>query len=330
MNRRVMTGFAALLLCGWLAVAGAQEKRRLAVLSFAHEGAGQEAEAITEELRRAFVQSGQFVVIDRTLTDQILKEWELQQSGLTEAEKAVKIGKLFNVQVIVTGKLNRFASGGWQVSAAMLEAQTGVTRKAETVRHRGEFFALLDAKVPALARGLLGQPGRPPQPPPARPAAAEAPRTRGAKTLALFPASFTGAGAGKLEQANRKMIAVLQKVLERHRERVTPTHSFYPLPRFPDAKEFGRGHEDFAAKVWGGGANDEPNKRTVKRVAARLGVELVLMYRVTRDRGSVRTYAVYLFDARAGKMHRKAGEWEKGERRPAMAKAVAGLLRKVR
>ncbi len=148
-----------LLLIALTAAAGApqaEEKPRIAMLDLAQTGAKEEAEAIAEELRKALVKSGQYVVIDRTLTAQILKEWETQQSGLTDSAKAVQIGKLYNVQLIVSGKLNKFSSGGWQVSVVMLDAQSGITRKAETVRHRGDFFSLLDEKVPALGAALLG------------------------------------------------------------------------------------------------------------------------------------------------------------------------------
>lgn len=134
----------------------AKEKQRIAMLDLAYEGVKQEAEAIAEELRKILVKSEKYVVIDRTLTTQVLKEWETQQSGLTDREKAIRIGKLFNVQLIVSGKLHKFSSGGWQVSLVMLDAQSGITKKAETVRHRGDFFSLLDEKVPPLGRTLVG------------------------------------------------------------------------------------------------------------------------------------------------------------------------------
>ena len=135
-----------LILPGLQAGAAPNEKLRLAVLPFTTTKAADEASAITEELRQAFVNSGRYVVIDRTLTGSILKEWETQQSGMTESDRAIKIGKLFNVQVIVSGKLTEFTSGGWHLSAVMLDSQTGVTMRARTIRHRGDFFSLLDGK----------------------------------------------------------------------------------------------------------------------------------------------------------------------------------------
>lgn len=132
-----------------------QERPRVAVLTLDSREAQEEAESIAEELRQQFVNSGRYTVIDRTLTSKIAEEWATQQSGLTEREKAVQVGKLYNVQLLVTGKLNKFSGGGWQVSAVVVDLQSGITRRAATVRHRGDFFSLLDQKVPQLARTLL-------------------------------------------------------------------------------------------------------------------------------------------------------------------------------
>ncbi len=135
------------------------ERPRVAVLPLESRDSREEAESIAEQLRAAFVNAGTYTVIDRTLTGQILKEWSTQQSGLTDQEKAVKVGKLYNVQLIVSGKINKFPNEGWQVSAVLLDAQTGVSLRADTVRHRGDFFSLLDDKVPGLSRALVGPVG---------------------------------------------------------------------------------------------------------------------------------------------------------------------------
>jgi N-acetylneuraminic acid mutarotase len=154
----LLLGWAAAVLTGGSPpVYGAEEPPRVAVLNLETRDSQSEAESVAEELRAAFVKSGQYTVVDRTLTSRIVKEWETQQSGLTDSDKALKVGKLYNVQFIVTGKLTKFSDGGWQVSGVMLDAQSGITLRADTVRHRGDFFSLLDQRVPTLARTLLGR-----------------------------------------------------------------------------------------------------------------------------------------------------------------------------
>jgi TolB-like protein len=134
-------------------------KPRLAVLAWEARGAKpEEAEGVAEEVRSAFTRSGQYTVVDRTLTAKILEEWERQQSGLNESERAVPVGRLYNVRYIVTGKLIRYEGNAWFISAALLDAQTGITRDSQTLRHRGDFFDLL-GQVPALAQRLAGTSG---------------------------------------------------------------------------------------------------------------------------------------------------------------------------
>ena len=70
----------------------------------------EESEGVAEELRNAFVNSGKYVVVDRTLTEKIVEEWKIQAT-LTEKEKAIQVGRVFNVQYIVSGKLLAFGGG---------------------------------------------------------------------------------------------------------------------------------------------------------------------------------------------------------------------------
>lgn len=140
LNRSIAALLGAAMVCtlGLPLIVRAQEKPRLAVLEFdADEEAEEEADAVTEEIRADYVHSRRYVVVDRTLTDKIMDEWALQQSGVTEQANTVRVGKLFTVKTLVTGKLNEFSQGGWQISAAVLDAETGVTSAAETARHPG-------------------------------------------------------------------------------------------------------------------------------------------------------------------------------------------------
>ena len=293
----------------------AEEKQRIAVLDLAQHEAQEEAEAIAEELRRAFVKSGKYVVVDRTLTDQILKEWETQQSGLTEGEKAVKIGKLFNVQLIVSGKLNRFSSGGWQVSVVMLDAQTGIAKKAETVRHRGDFFSLLDEKVPRVAAVMVGMemPERPAGPPRLK--------------LAVFPPHFEGAWKDKLAaQHSRWGGRWLGKVLKRHRRFVRPLFSYIPAGANVDSRRLKSEYPDLGQDAWSGSGGTEPNDPYIFRKGKELGVELVLLFKIRGERGRM-TYNAYLLDIGRRKRFEKEGTWRKKRLGKDLAAGIKNLLK---
>ena len=154
MKRSLVCISLFLLLVG---IAFSQEKSRIAVLDLITQNTTAEhAGAITEEIRNAFVNSRQYTVVDRTLTSKILEEWKVQQT-LTGKEKTVKIGTLFNVRHLITGKVQQLEENQWQVSLVVLNAETGETSASRTVRHQGSFFSLLDEKIPPLAWELVGE-----------------------------------------------------------------------------------------------------------------------------------------------------------------------------
>lgn len=325
--------FAWVLLAVWCAASPAlwaQEKQRIAVLELAHEGARQEAEAIAEELRKTLVKSGRYVVIDRTLTAQILKEWETQQSGLTDSEKAVKIGRLFNVQLIVTGKLNKFSSGGWQVSVVMLDAQSGVTNKAETVRHRGDFFSLLDEKVPSLGVALVGT-SLAPQPPASPPAtAASAPPATSAvpatqaevKKLAIYPAFYSGEYGEKLEDSHDRIIAGIRKLVnEIFAGEIEIAREFASL------RDTGGEKNDYISDgAWKGFFSKEPDEQFVYKSAREIGANLVLMYETTVPGGGRGKHNVYLFDADSMRSFKQSTKWKKGKLGTRLKQAIRFVL----
>lgn len=77
-----------------------------------------------------FLKSG-FSVIERSRIDLVLKELQIQQSGITGTEDAIRIGKLANVRFVVfgTGRLDR-TGDSWFLNEAtvkMIDAETGDT-----------------------------------------------------------------------------------------------------------------------------------------------------------------------------------------------------------
>ncbi len=275
-----------------------EEKSRLAVLDLEARGASEvEAEAITEEMRRIFVKTGRYIVIDRTLTSQILKEWETQQSGVTDEGKAIQIGKLFNVTNIVTGKLHKFPGGGWQVSAVMLDAQSGETKRAETVRHRGDFFSLLDEKIPFLGNALASveDPGSqvavkssPPveaEPPPK--SQAQPPRKR----IAIFPARFEGQYESDGIKYNHYAInGIHRRVLHNNEMEITESYN----PSRPDS-EVTTQFEYLSENSWEGFFSKDPNDQFIFKAGKELNMDYVYLYKVSIPgcRGEIE---MYLYD----------------------------------
>lgn len=316
---------AAVVLVSAVTPAAAQDKQRIAVLELAQQDTPQEAEAIAEELRKILVKSNKYVVIDRTLTTQILKEWETQQSGLTDGDKAVKIGKLFNVQLIVSGKLNRFPSGGWQLSAVMLNAQTGVTIKAETVRHRGDFFSLLDAKVPALGAALAGISD-------SSAAASGGGAGDSLVRLAIFPALYSGKNSGKVEEKHEQLIRGIRRMMHNNfARRIEITHEFSSVGGIGGEK-----NDRIINHAWReetqprAGIRSKPNAEFIFRAAREMGVQLVLIYESTIPGGGRGKHHVYLYDVSKRKELARTTGWKKGAFGKPLAKTIRKLIKRYR
>ena len=61
---------------------------------------------LTEMLVTALVQSGKFTVMERIQLEKILQEQSLTQSGVIDAETAIKVGKLAGVEAVTLGSVS--------------------------------------------------------------------------------------------------------------------------------------------------------------------------------------------------------------------------------
>lgn len=133
------------------------EKELIAVLDLQHVDAKKsEASALTDRFREELLKSRRFTLVDRSQMEAILDEQALQQTGCTEQECAVQVGRILGVRKIVTGKVTKISDKMWLVSAMMVDVETAETLKAESVRHRGDFFTLMDVSIVDLANKIAG------------------------------------------------------------------------------------------------------------------------------------------------------------------------------
>src|SRR5208337_4437438 len=84
------------------------EKMRLAVMDLTAKGKMSKvtAAAISDLLRSDIVDTGRFVVVERSQMESIFKEQGLQMTGCTDSSCAVEIGKLVSANKIILGEVN--------------------------------------------------------------------------------------------------------------------------------------------------------------------------------------------------------------------------------
>lgn len=114
------------------------------------------ASALTDRLGEELLKSGRYTLVDRSQIDAILNEQALQQSGCTEQECAVQVGRILGVRSMVAGKITRIEADLWLLSAILVDVETAQTLRAESVRHRGDYVDLLDRGVGTLVGKLTG------------------------------------------------------------------------------------------------------------------------------------------------------------------------------
>lgn len=97
---------------------------RIAVLRF--EAGGVEAyiaESVRDMIMGEMANSRHVVVVERSAIDGILKEMEIQRSGLTAAD-AARIGRGLNARKVVFGSVSRFGEKTFVVSARVVDVET--------------------------------------------------------------------------------------------------------------------------------------------------------------------------------------------------------------
>jgi hypothetical protein len=83
-----------------------QGKERIAVLDFKGYIVSDEMGlAISEIIRTKFVERGKYIVVERSLLNQVIEEQNLQQTGLIDKATAVEIGKIIGADYVIIGSI---------------------------------------------------------------------------------------------------------------------------------------------------------------------------------------------------------------------------------
>jgi TolB-like protein len=109
-----------------------------------------DASVAADWLRVALVNARRFRVIERQSMDRILAEQAFQQTGCTNQECAVKLGKVLNVSHIVLGTISRFMTS-FVVSVRVVRVESGEIIYADEARGTDE-----DGIISGI-RGIVGK-----------------------------------------------------------------------------------------------------------------------------------------------------------------------------
>ena len=113
-----------------------------------------ESKALTDRLRIELFNTKNFIIIERAMMNEILKEQKIQTSGCTTNECIVEIGKLIGVEQIVGGSISKVGRT-LSISTRIVSVETGDILSTATYDHRGEIDELLTVGMRKIALKLI-------------------------------------------------------------------------------------------------------------------------------------------------------------------------------
>ncbi len=124
----------------------------LAVMDFNAKGVSKViANAITDLMRAEIVDTGRFIVVERSQMDVILKEQGFQQTGCTDSSCAVEIGKLLSANKVLLGEVNQIESSTI-ITVRIVDVEKGVAEFSSS--EKLETINSIDKTVKVLAKKL--------------------------------------------------------------------------------------------------------------------------------------------------------------------------------
>jgi TolB-like protein len=128
---------------------------KVAVLRF--EVGGVDAflgDAVAEMVGGELSNSASVIVIERAAIESIVKEMQLQSTGLTAAD-AARVGRGLNAQKVVLGSIRRFGEGTYVISARVVDVETQQVQGSREVTCEQCAEADLPSAVRALRRAIV-------------------------------------------------------------------------------------------------------------------------------------------------------------------------------
>lgn len=119
-----------------LSISPAMAEKRIAVIPFdvpeSRPDMKQFGVGITDTINIVLGNFEDFVMIDRSQLETVMKEQAVQKSGFIDPEKAVNVGKILGAQVLVLGAIQNDGIN-YRITARMTEVETGKIIKAVQV-----------------------------------------------------------------------------------------------------------------------------------------------------------------------------------------------------
>lgn len=135
-------------------------KPHIAVLNLeGREGVAEtQAATLSDRLRGQLVNTRAFVVLDRANMEAVLSEHGFQQTGCSSTQCAVQIGKILNVQKMITGSIGKVGKT-YAINLAIINVESSRIERSFNRDYRGEIDGLLQ-ELRSLAQEMAATLGK--------------------------------------------------------------------------------------------------------------------------------------------------------------------------
>jgi len=134
--------------------------RKIAVIPFSYVD-GRKSSAgviISERITTQLVNQNAFEVVERAQLEKVMKELNLQSSGIMNEQTTKEIGKILGVEAIITGSLIAKKQGVVEVNARLISTETAKVIAAHTMDIPKDWMEEGEREEPSYADQPYGQP----------------------------------------------------------------------------------------------------------------------------------------------------------------------------
>lgn len=96
-----------------------------------------------------FREISEFEIVDSVLTEKLIEEWS-RAGSMSQQKRGKKLGRLYDVQWMVAGKVHAIKKRKWVVSFVKLNAPPEAPGKEKSVASKSEFYSILDERDPVV------------------------------------------------------------------------------------------------------------------------------------------------------------------------------------
>lgn len=136
-----------------------EEKMRIAVADFKAKGVSKSlSQNVSELIRNEMINSGEFVVIERSQMDEVINEQGFQQTGCSDVSCAVELGKLLSANKILVGTVMKMGDS-IIITGRIVDVEKGVGEFSESheVKSEKEMYEGVKAFSAKLSERIVGE-----------------------------------------------------------------------------------------------------------------------------------------------------------------------------